>query len=64
MADKFTVDELRTVAYDLGMENEAISGTTPPVYALGLIVWAVHRGKIKQLEAIIYAERPNAIGKK
>jgi hypothetical protein len=47
----YNLDELRTLAFDIGLKHDQISGDTPNVYAMELLEYCERRGMLQYLLA-------------
>ncbi|MCL4266669.1 MAG: hypothetical protein KJ069_25985 [Anaerolineae bacterium] len=55
----FTIEELKLVAFELGINWDDLSGDKISTKAQSLVVLADHTGKLDELIAIVSKERPN-----
>ncbi|MEN9935260.1 MAG: Effector-associated domain 7 [Chloroflexota bacterium] len=53
----FSLGEIRTLRFDLGVDHDNLPGNTKPTKALELIL---HRSRLAELASAVRRERPDA----
>ena len=51
LVECYSMEELRTLAFDIGLQHEQIAGDTPNVYAMELLEYCERRGMLQYLLA-------------
>lgn len=59
IADHFSIEELNTLAFDLGLASDQIEGSTRDARTQALIVACERRGLMEELIALCREQRPN-----
>ena len=54
----FSINDLRTISFELGLDYENLKGDTKQVLARELISYCEHRGQIPDLVAVCKEQRP------
>lgn len=58
---RFSLSDLHTLAFDLGIDREEIAGATKSDYARELVTYCSRRGLLPALVAVIRKARPEAL---
>ncbi len=53
----FSENDVKLICYDLGVEYEGLEGNTKPIKVISLIEHLAHRGRLKELIALLKEER-------
>lgn len=61
IASTFNLGELRTLAFDLGIDFEDLEGSSKTTKALALVQYAQRHSALDQLIALVQRTRPNAL---